>query len=106
MLDGTPNDLKPFEEAYHLKQEMRDEEMWMQGQYMLAAVMHGMSRLSKKGKKINYPEKPMLKEQTERRMEEQLTENQKKNEREKLLMSLQLMQTNFEIKHKKDKRGG
>ena len=37
---------------------------------MLAAVMHGLSRLSPKGKKINYPDKPMLREQAEKRKEE------------------------------------
>lgn len=69
---------------------------------MLAAIMHGMSRLSKKGKKIDYPEKPFLREHAENRAEEYLTEKEKKSEREKLLMTLQLMNINFDNKHKKD----
>ena len=81
---------------------MLDEEMWAQGQYTLSALSHVMSRLSPKGKRINYPEKPMLREQTEKRKEECLTEKEKKNERDKLLMSLQLMQINFNKTHKKE----
>lgn len=86
--------------------EMEDEQAWMQGQYTLAAVMHGLSRLSKKGGKIDYPDKPMLREQAEKRKEEHLTENEKKNQREKLLMCLQLMQINFNNNHKNDEQGG
>lgn len=82
--------------------EMEDEQAWMHGQYTLAAVMHGLSRLSKKGGKVNYPDKPMLREQAEKRKEEHLTENEKKNQREKLLMSLKLMQINFNNTHKKE----
>ena len=101
VFDGTPNDLKPFEEAYHLRQEQKDEEMWIQGQYTLSALMHAMSRLSPKGKKVNYPDKPMLREQAEKRREDHITENEKKNERDNLLMTLQLMQINFNNTHKK-----
>lgn len=64
--------------------------------------MHGLSRLSKKGGKIDYPDKPFLEEMAEKRKEEHLTENEKKNQREKLLMSLQLMQINFNKTHKKE----
>ena len=76
--------------------------MWMQGQYFLFAIMHGMSRLSKKGKNIDYPDKPILENQTEKPKEENLTEDKKKREREKLLMSLQIMQSNFDRIHKKE----
>ena len=82
--------------------EMEDEQAWIQGQYTLAAVMHGLTRLNPKSKKSNYPDKPMLREQAEKRKEEHLTENEKKNQREKLLMSLQLMQINFNKTHKND----
>ena len=68
--------------------------------------MHGLSRLSKKGGKINYPDKPMLHEQAEKRKEEHLTENDKKNERNKLLMTLQLMQINFNATHKNNDKSG
>lgn len=76
--------------------------MWVNGQYVLAALSDVASQLSKKGKRIRYPEKPMLREQAEKRKEEHLTENEKKNQREKLLMSLQLMQINFNKTHKKE----
>lgn len=102
IMDGTPNDLKPFSEAYSIKMKMEDERMWMQGQYFLFAIMHGMSRLSKKGKNIDYPDKPILENQTEKPKEENLTEDKKKREREKLLMSLQIMQSNFDRIHKKE----
>lgn len=80
--------------------------MWMQGQYTLLALMHVMSRLGKKGKRINYPDKPMLREQDDKIEEKILTEKDKKNERNKLLMLLQLMQINFEANHKNDNQSG
>lgn len=80
--------------------------MWTQGQYTLYALMHAISRLSPKGNKINYPDKPMLREQNEKRKQEHLTEKEKKNERGKLLMKLQLMQINFNNTHKNDQWGG
>lgn len=106
IFEGTPNDLKPFMDAYKLKQEMRDEEMWMQGQYMLMAISHVVSRMGKKGKKINYPDNPLLREHSEKMSEEITSELQIENERKKFLMSLQLMQINFDNNHKKDVQGG
>lgn len=78
----------------------------MQGQYTLYALSHIVSRMGKKGKKVNYPEKPMLRERAEKQKEEHLTENDKKKQREKLLMSLQIMQINFKNSHKNDEQGG
>lgn len=106
IFEGTPNDLKPFMDAYKLKQEMRDEEMWMQGQYMLMAISHVVSRMGEKGKKINYPDNPLLREHSEKMSEEITSELQIENERKKFLMSLQLMQINFDNNHKKDVQGG
>lgn len=83
--------------------EMEDEQAWIQGQYTLAAVMHGLTRLDPKSKKSNYPDKPMLREQAEKRKEEYLTENDKKKQRENILNMLQIMQVNFNNTHKKDK---
>ena len=102
VLDGTPNDLKPFSDAYQLKCEELDRQAWMNNQYTLAAIMHGLSRLSKKGGKIDYPDKPFLEEMAKKRKEEHLTEKEMSNEREQLLMKLQLMMSNFNRTHKEN----
>ena len=74
----------------------------MNNQYTLAAIMHGLSRLSKKGGKIDYPDKPFLEEMAKKRKEEHLTEKEMSNEREQLLMKLQLMMSNFNRTHKEN----
>lgn len=102
VLDGTPNDLKPFSEAYKLKCEELDRQAWMNNKYTLAAIMHVLSRMGKKGTKIDYPDKPFLEEEEKKRKEENLTEKEKANEREQLLMKLQIMMSNFNRTHKED----
>ena len=62
--------------------------------------MHGLSRLSKKGGKIDYPDKPFLEEMAKKRKEEHLTEKEMSNEREQLLMKLKIMMSNFNRTHK------
>ena len=105
VLDGTPNDLKPFSYAHKLKCEEADRQAWMSNQYTLEAIMYGLSRLNPKGRKSEYPKKPFMQDMIEKEKEEYLPESDKKKQREQLLMKLKIMQTNFKLS-KKDNQGG
>lgn len=100
IMDGTPKDLEPFKEAYRKKQMMDDEKAWRENQYNLLATSVAISRtLYGKKSKAKYIEKPFLQLEEENRQEEKdLTEKEKKNERNKLLAKLKIMQINFSTK--------
>lgn len=53
-MDSCPNELKPYEEAFKLKENRRDSENWQLGQYILASIG---SAFSKNGK---YPKEPLF----------------------------------------------
>ena len=104
IFDGTPNDLKPYMDAYKLKQEILDENMWRSNMYTLNAVYVAISMaFSGKKSKAKYMEKPILQEEKEKKKEEALTEEEAKKQRENILNMLQIMQVNFNNTHKKDK---
>lgn len=67
---------------------------WMNGLYFAKAISACFSKQNK------YPDKPLqlFKPKEE---EKELTEEEIQREREKLILSLQIMQTNFELNHKK-----
>lgn len=70
--------------------------MWQMGQYMVSAICASLYP------KANYIKEPFLQNKKLIENNKELTEEQKKMERDKLLMTLQLMQANFEMNHKKD----
>lgn len=101
IFEGTPFNLKPYDEAYKINQKIEDERMWMHNQYTYIAVLLGVGKaLWGRKSKGEYPKKPFLQEYKEDCDSENLTEDQKKEQRKKLLTSLQIMQKNFEINHK------
>lgn len=78
-----------------------DEKMWMHNQYTYVAVLSGISKaINGKKSKCEYPKKPFLQEYYKNE-EENITEEQKQIEIEKLVNSLKLMQISFESSHKK-----
>lgn len=99
-MDSTPEELKPYKLAYEIRQRSRDTEMYNMGIYVLSAVQTAVQN-SLYGKKANaqYLKEPLL--ANVESQDKELSEEQKKKEREKLLMTLQLMQTNFEMNHDK-----
>lgn len=102
ILDGTPEDLKPFLEAYNLRRIEADEQAWIHNQYTMIAVSVAVSRILVGNKaRGKYPDKPFLQEQEEKAKEERITEEEAKKQRKNLLSMLQLMQINFENNHDK-----
>ena len=103
--DSTPEELKPYIKAHEIKQKAKDSDMWQMGIYVLSAVQTAVQNsLFGRKSKAEYIKEPLSNKVQKR--EKVLTEQDKKNEREKLLMTLQLMQANFELNHSKDERAG
>lgn len=102
-MNGTPNDLKPFDDAYRIQRKIKDEEMWQSGMYVMAAVSVAVNKAlyGKKAKNSNYPEKPFSFGDEQNEQEEILTEDQIQKERKGLLMKLKMMQFNFNKNHNK-----
>ena len=102
--------MEPFLESYKLSQKSKDEEMWRSNQYTMLAVSVAVSRsLYGKKSKVKYLDKPILQIEEEKKKEETkvLTEPEKKQQREMILMRLQLMKINFENNKKnEDKNKG
>ena len=75
--------------------------MWRMGMYEMSAVMVAVSRaLNGKKSHAKYLEEPMYeKALSENKADEELTEDEKEIARKNLLLSLQVMQTNFELNH-------
>ena len=84
-----------------MKQKMKDEEMWLMGQYIMSALDATVCNSSiwrgKNGKPSKYFEKPLL--QTVEPKEKVLTEEEKKKQLEKFVMSMKLMENNYKAEH-------
>lgn len=94
--DSTPNDLQCYVDAEELNRKRRDAEAWQMGIYTMNAVSVALSKaLGGRKSKAKYLEEPMLMKVQNQIDEENATEEEKKQERDKLLMKLQLMQTTF-----------
>ncbi len=89
-------------DAYKLQREMRDEESWINGQYMLSAVSVAVEHcLSGKKAKSKYIEEPIMKTAKKQQELEKLDEDNKKNMINHLFTQLQVRQANFELSHSK-----
>lgn len=81
---------------------MRDEDMWIMGQYVMSALDSTVCNSSiwrgKHGKPSKYIEKPIM--QTYEPKNTVLTEDEKKKQLDKFVMSLKLMESNFKAEHK------
>lgn len=76
--------------------------MWQMGMYTLSAVGTAIANCFSKKSNAKYIKEPFLQSKKLTENKGELTEEDKKKERDKLLMTLQLMQINFEMNHKKD----
>lgn len=75
--------------------------MWQMGIYVTSAVQTAVSNsIWGKKSKAEYLKEPLT-SLAKKENDEELTENEKKAQRNKLLASLQLMQANFELNHSK-----
>ena len=105
--DSTPYDLEPYHDDYKLKQWHWVTLAWQYILYSMCAVQSAVATvLVGKISKAKYLDKPFLQDiQEEQEKGENLSEAEKKRQREKLLMTLQLMQANFELNHSNDDEG-
>ena len=93
--DSTPADLKPYVEAHKLLQKERDNEAWRNGMYVMNAFQVVLANvLGGKKSKAEYFSKPLLYSVEEENRE--LTEDEMKIERDKLLSMLMIMKDNFD----------
>lgn len=83
-----------------LRQKRRDNELWHMGMYNLSAFSVALSKaLYGRKSHAEYLKKPIYEEIKQDKIDEELTEEEKERGRRNLLMSLQIMQTNFELNH-------
>lgn len=97
----NPHTLKPFLEAYKLKQKMMDEQMWMMGAYVHEAVGVVLANAfaKKTAKKAEYMKEPLLRKQ---QSTQELTEEQKMQQVQNLFACLAVRKTNFDLSKKGD----
>lgn len=100
-LDSTPRDMECYIEAEKMRIRRRDTENWQMGMYNLSAFGTALSKaLNGRKSHAEYRKTPIYEEIEElQKPEEELTEEEKERGRKNLLMSLQIMQTNFEMNH-------
>ena len=93
----NPRTLKPFIEAYKIKQEVLDEEMWRMGIYVHEAVGVVLANAfaKKTAKKAEYFKEPLLKQHKLETTE--LTEEQKLQQVQNLFALLAVRKTNFDL---------
>lgn len=91
-------------ESYNLKRKISDAEAWQYNIYTMCAVQTAVANvlLGKKSKAEYLKEPFMQEEKCNSDNEEHISEDEKKKQCEKLLMTLQLMQANFELNHSND----
>lgn len=101
-MESTPKELQVYIDAEKLSQRRRDAENWQMGMYNMSAVSVALGRaLSGRKSKAKYMDKPLSEQIAEKKKEEDenLTEEQKAVERDKLMAALMTWQANFELRH-------
>lgn len=96
-MDSCPIDIECYHEAEILREKRSDRERWHMGMYNLNAFSVALSTaLNGRKSKAKYIDKPLL-EQAQTVPDEELTEEQIEQERQRLLLALQVSQANFEL---------
>ena len=99
----NPRKIKVVMEAYKLRRKIKDEEMWLFGNYTFAAVQTAIGNaFRKKGQKpksyFEVMEEPNLSHSEKDK--NGLTEYEKKQKTELLFKNLEIMAANFNLTHK------
>lgn len=98
--DSAPVDLECYLLAENMARKRRDAENWQMGMYNMSAFSVVISRaLAGRKSTAEYIDAPFMEKAEEAAREENMTEEEKSAEREKLLAMLMNMQTNFELNH-------
>lgn len=102
-MKSLPIELPAFYKAYKQRRKIRDEEMWIMGQYIMSAldatVCNNSLWKGKHGTPSKYIEKPIF-SQYEEKKERELTEEEKQSQLDKFVMSLKLLESNFKANRK------
>lgn len=99
--NGCPTDFKPYVDAYDLETKEHDAEMHRNGIYTLKAFSVALANAFSKNSKAQYFEKPLLLGEIEKKDSNSMSEKELQLKREKFVMGLMAMQSNFELNHPK-----
>ena len=97
--NSCPSDLEPYAKAHEQEANEKDMFLWLNGRYTQQALLSTVCNLFReKGQEaFEYPEKPLTdKTELNEYGEVELTEEEKKMWRERLLIGLKIKQSNFE----------
>ena len=104
---SCPADLEPYAKAYELQIKQQDEQMYLMGIYIISAldstVCNSFLWRKKEEKAHKYMEKPIMYEYAnghKNKNEGELSDEERKEQTEKLFMQLRIMGANFNINHK------
>lgn len=103
----VPNELRAFYKSYKQKQKIKDEEMWMMGQYVLSAVSVAVEHcLSGKKAHSKYIEKPILSNDSisASKDENNMSQEEKNKKIEQLFLKLEIMGKNHKLTKEKEEK--
>ena len=106
----VPNELSAFYKSYKQRQKIKDEEMWMMGQYVMSAVSVAVEHcLAGKKAHSKYIEKPILSNDSisASKDENNMSQEEKNKKIEELFLKLEIMGKNHKLtKEKEEKEKG
>ena len=109
-MKSLPIELPAFYKAYKQKRKIKDEEMWMMGQYVMSAVSFAIDH-NLRGKKAQskYIEKPIMSDSSisASKDENNMSQEEKNRQIEQLFLKLEIMGKNHKLtKEKEEKEKG
>lgn len=100
----NPRILSAIADGYNQRIRYEDHMNWLNGQYMLSAVIVGVERnLAGKKSKAEYFKKPILEQVEEEN--KPISDDELQKQRILFMEKLKIMQSNFEISHPKGGNG-
>lgn len=109
-MKSLPIELRAYYKAYKQRQKIKDEEMWMMGQYVMSAVSVSVEHcLAGKKAHSKYIEKPILSNDSilASKDENNMSQEEKNRQIEQLFLKLEIMGKNHKLtKEKEEKEKG
>lgn len=97
----NPTTLKPYVEAYKLKKEREDAEMWRMGIYVLSAVRTGVENvLAGRKAKAEYLAEPLMQTAQQEAIAENMSEDEQAKQVEMFFMKLDVLAANSRLEKK------
>lgn len=108
-MKSLPMELPSFYKAYRQIRKIKDEEMWLMGQYVMSAVSFAIDH-NLRGKKAQskYIEKPILSDNSisTSKDENNMSQEEKNKKIEELFLKLEIMGKNHKLNKEKEEKGG